>query len=58
MIPSLSRNIIYPFQEKLLSRPTFPYLKDLERSQWTSREEIEALQLEKLHQLLTVASEH
>ena len=58
MHPSLSRNIIYPLQEKLLGRPTFSYLKDLERSQWYSREEIEALQLTKLHQLLAIASEH
>jgi len=58
MNPSISRNIIYPLQEALLHRPTFSYLKELEKSQWTSREEIEALQLKKLHQLLSIASQH
>jgi len=58
MNPSISRQVVYPLQEKLLSRPTFPYLKDLEQSQWYSREDIEALQLNKLHQLLSIASQH
>ncbi|WP_404355938.1 phenylacetate--CoA ligase family protein [Methylotuvimicrobium sp. KM1] len=58
MHPFISRNIVYPFQEKLLNRPTFPYLKELEKTQWLSRAEIEALQLKKLHTLLNIAKEH
>ena len=58
MIPFLSRNLIYPLQEKLLNRPTFPYLIELEKTQWLSRAEIEALQLKKLQTLLKTAKEH
>ncbi len=31
MNPFISREIIYPLQEKLLHRPTFPYLAELEK---------------------------
>jgi len=58
MNPFISREIIYPLQEKLLHRPTFPYLAELEKSQWTSREAIEALQLQKLQTLLKTAVAH
>ncbi|NOT12426.1 MAG: phenylacetate--CoA ligase family protein [Methylococcaceae bacterium] len=58
MIPFISRQIIYPLQEKLLNRPTFPYLQCLEQSQWYSRTEIEALQLNKLRELLVTALAH
>ncbi len=58
MIPFISRQIIYPLQEKLLHRPTFSYLESLEQSQWYSRSEIEALQLKKLRALLTIAKAH
>lgn len=54
----LARYVVYPLQEKLLQRPTFPYLAQLEKSQWLSRQEIEALQLEKLRALLQVAWQH
>ena len=58
MNPFLSRQLIYPLQEKLLNRPTFSYLETLEKSQWYSRDDIEALQLQKLQALLTSAGEH
>lgn len=58
MHPFISRNIVYPLQEKLLNRPTFPYLKELEKTQWLSRAKIEALQLKKLQKLLKTAKEH
>ena len=58
MNPFISRQIIYPLQEKLLHRPTFSYLKSLEKSQWYTREEIEALQLKKLRDLLAIAKAH
>lgn len=58
MNPIISRQLIYPLQEKLLNRPTFSYLAALEKSQWQSRDEIEALQLQKLHTLLTTAVAH
>jgi len=58
MIPVISRQLIYPLQEKLVNRPTFSYLENLEKTQWYSRTEIEALQLKKLTTLLKSAKEH
>jgi phenylacetate-CoA ligase len=58
MNPFISRQLIYPLQEKLLNRPTFPYLEELEKTQWYSRNELEALQLQKLQALLKSAKEH
>lgn len=58
MNPFISRQLIYPLQEKLLNRPTFSYLADLEKSQWRSRADIEALQLQKLQTLLKTAHTH
>jgi len=57
-INSLIGSSIYRFQEHLLRRPTFTYLRELERSQWLSRQEIEQLQLYKLQQLLGVAVQY
>ena len=56
--PWLSGKVIYPLHEKLMQRPTFSYLKELEKSQFLSREEIEALQFHKLKNLLTIAQQH
>lgn len=41
-----------------MRRPTFAYLAELERTQWLSRVEIEALQARKLARLLGVALAH
>jgi phenylacetate-CoA ligase len=57
-INSLIGGTIYRLQEQLLRRPTFTYLRELERSQWLSRQEIEQLQLQKLQRLLEVAVQH
>lgn len=57
-IHSLLGNSIYRLQENLLHRPTFSYLRELERSQWLSRQEIELFQLHKLQGLLDVAVQH
>ncbi len=51
----LAGRVIYPLQERSLRRPTFQYLAEIERSQWLSRSEVEALQLAKLRALLEVA---
>jgi len=58
MLPFLSRKLIYPLQESLLNRPTFPYLRSLETTQWLSRTELEDLQLQKLQKLLLSAQQH
>ena len=58
MLNRLISRLIYPLQEQLLRRPTFAYLRELERSQWLSRPEIAQLQLQKLQGLLGVAAQH
>jgi phenylacetate-CoA ligase len=58
-VPSaLARRVVYPLQEKVIGRPTFSYLAELETSQWLSRDALESLQLSKLQQLLAVAYAH
>jgi phenylacetate-CoA ligase len=57
MTPWLSRTV-YRLQEAALGRPTFGYWQDLEKSQWLSRAEIEALQIRKLNTLLASAIAH
>jgi phenylacetate-CoA ligase len=58
MMPWLSRRIVYPLQERVVGRPTFRYLEELEQSQWLSRPELETLQARKLNRLLLTALEH
>lgn len=59
MMPAaVSRRLVYPLQERLLKRPTFPYLESLERTQWLSRAELERLQERKLAALLRTAAQH
>ncbi len=58
MLPLLARTLVYPLQERLLGRPTFAYLDDLERTQWLTREEVERLQMRKLADLLAKARAH
>ncbi len=58
MHPALSRRVIYPLQERMMQRPTFAYLENLERSQWLTRAEVERLQMDKLKLLLHTAMQH
>lgn len=58
MMPWLAGHVIYPLQERAMHRPTFAYLRELEASQWLTREEIEQLQLRKLNRLLQAALDH
>lgn len=57
MIPLLARHL-YPLQERLMQRPTFSYLQELEQSQWLSPEGVEQLQMQKLKRLLQTAEQH
>lgn len=57
-INSLIGGTVYRLQEHLLRRPTFAYLRELDCSQWLSRQEIELLQLQKLQRLLGGAVQH
>ncbi len=58
MLPILIRKLLFPLHETLLHRPTFPFLADIEQSQWLSRESIEELQHTRLAQLLRNAERH
>lgn len=51
----LVSDALFPLHERLMGRPTFTYLDELERSQWLSRDEIELLQARKLSALLRTA---
>jgi len=55
---TLARRVVYPLHERALRRPTLRYLAELERSQWSTRQEVEQLQAEKLGRLLRAALEH
>ena len=58
-LPSFAAGrMIYPLHERLMKRPTFPYLRELERTQWLSRPELERYQLDKLGRLLRSAAAH
>lgn len=48
--------LIPAFEARVKGRHTFAYWRELERSQWLSRDEIAALQLRRLRDLLTHAS--
>ncbi len=54
----VSGRLVYPLQERAVGRPTFPYLAEIEASQWLSRADLEQLQLRKLRELLAVAHAH
>lgn len=57
-LPRFLSGMLYPLHERLMHRPTFAYLEELERSQWLSREALEQLQRQKLGALLGVAMAH
>jgi len=56
--PVLARRLVYPLQERLLKRPTFAYLEELEQSQWLARDALEELQERKLAALLRPAYQY
>lgn len=58
MNPTIAARVIYPLQEWVCRRPTFPYLRWLEKTQWLPRGDLEALQLVKLNGLLQLAQRH
>ncbi|CAH1385707.1 phenylacetate--CoA ligase family protein [Candidatus Nitrotoga sp. M5] len=54
----LVAHTLFPLHERLMQRPTFDYLDELEKSQWLSRTEVEQLQMLKLKRLLQSAEQH
>lgn len=57
MLPKLAQ-ALYRLQERLLNRPTFAFLAELERTQYLPRAELQALQLTRLRALLKAALAH
>lgn len=57
MLPILARTL-FRIQERLLGRRTFALLKELEASQWWPREQLDALRLGRLQDLVSAAYEH
>ena len=57
MLPIVARTF-FRLHERLLGRPTFRLLRELEESQWWPREQMEALQAERLRDLLATAYAH
>ncbi len=58
MVPLIARHVICPLHERLLGRPTFRYLRELERSQWFAPTDLRTLQRVKLKALLEHAREN
>lgn len=58
MLPWLAREVVYPLQELACRRPTFAYLREIERSQWLSPTDLAELQRLRLNALLDAALEH
>lgn len=58
MHPKLVKHLLFPAHERLLRRPTFAYLAELEKSQWLSRDQIIQLQTQRLGALLRTALAH
>jgi len=58
MLDTVSPRLVYRIQERLLKRPTFPYLEELEETQWLPRDGLEGMQLEKLTALVHLALRH
>ena len=57
MIPIVSRNIFH-LQERLLGRPSFRILRELNETQWWPQKNLEELRLQRLKQLIHCAYEH
>jgi phenylacetate-CoA ligase len=57
-IPAWFARSVYRAQEAAMHRPTFAMLAEIERTQWRSREGIEAYQTQRLNQLLASALAH
>jgi phenylacetate-CoA ligase len=55
MHPLLARKIFFPLQERLKRKPTYRFLRELERSQWLSAAELHELQFHRLKEFLEFA---
>ncbi|HWR76840.1 MAG TPA: phenylacetate--CoA ligase family protein [Thiobacillus sp.] len=57
-VPAWFARSVYRAQEAAMQRPTFAMLAELERTQWLSREGVEAYQTQRLNRLLASALAH
>ncbi|MEW5965715.1 MAG: phenylacetate--CoA ligase family protein [Pseudomonadota bacterium] len=57
-VPAWFARSVYRTQEAAMHRPTFAMLAEIERTQWLSRDGIEALQARRLNALLQTALAH
>jgi len=57
-VPAWFARSVYRAQEAAMHRPTFAMLGEIERTQWLSREEVEAYQAQRLNRLLASALAH
>lgn len=57
-IPAWFARGVFRMQEAAMHRPTFAMLAELERTQWLSRDGVEALQARRLNRLLAAALAH
>ncbi len=55
MYSALVRHLLIPLHERIMGRPTFAMLREMERSQWWSRDQLAAYQQEKLRRVLAHA---
>ena len=58
MHPLLVRHLLYPLHERLKGKPTFEWLRRLERTQWLAPERLMELQLTRLRDHLAFADQH
>ncbi|HET8575940.1 MAG TPA: phenylacetate--CoA ligase family protein [Methylomirabilota bacterium] len=58
MNPALVRHVLFPLHERLKRKPTFRWLRELERTQWLDRKELAEYQLGRLRQLLEFGYRH
>jgi phenylacetate-CoA ligase len=55
--PLIAGRLLFPLHEALKRKPTFPWLRRLEATQWWPAERLEAYRLERLRALLAFAGE-
>ena len=58
MYQPLAKHIIFRLHEKVMGRKTYACLKELEKSQWLSSQDLEDLKFKKLRELLIHANDH
>jgi phenylacetate-CoA ligase len=56
--PALVRHVLFPLHERLKRKPTFRWLRELERTQWLDDKDLAEYQLARLRQLLEFAHRH